>query len=98
MSIANKMSGDLFRTILLTMLAGVAVLIVALSNRNVYSKEAIDARFSGLEAVEDVRYETTSDRIEQIAIDVRWLVREWGGTPSADTYQDYRASQPDSGR
>jgi len=79
-----KINSDLFRTLVLTILAGLAVLIVSLSNRDVYSKEIVDVKF---EAVEE--------RVEHMEEDVRWIVRTMGGTPSAETKEDHNPSQPD---
>ena len=94
----RKMSDEIFRTIVLTLLAGVAVLVVALSNRNVYSKETVDAKLAGIEQLQETKYESLDKRVQEVATDVRWLVREWGGTPVADTGQSYHTSQPDSGQ
>lgn len=79
-----KINSDLFRTLVLTILAGLAVLIVSLSNRDVYSKEIVDVKF---EAVEE--------RVEHMEEDVRWIVRTMGGTPSAETNENSNSSQSD---
>lgn len=76
---------DVFRTTLMLMLAGIAALLVGLSNRNVYSKEQVDDRFESIQAVEDTRHKALDQRVDEIASDVRWLVRKQGGTPSAET-------------
>lgn len=79
-----KINSDLFRTLVLTILAGLAVLIVSLSNRDVYSKEIIDVKFDNVE-----------QRQLSIEDDVQWIVRTMGGTPSVETEEDHNPSQPD---
>lgn len=79
-----KINSDLYRTLVLTILAGVAVLVISVANRDVYSKEIVDVKF---EAVEK--------QIDHIDEDVRWIVRTMGGTPSAEADEDNHTSQPD---
>ena len=79
-----KINSDLFRTLVLTILAGLAVLIVSLSNRDVYSKEIVDVKFNAVE-----------DRVDHMEEDVRWIVRTMGGTPSVETEENHNPSQPD---
>lgn len=79
-----KINSDLFRTLVLTMLAGLSVVAVALANRDVYSKELVDVKF---EAVEQ--------RVDHMEEDVQWIVRTMGGTPSAETTKDNHTPQSD---
>ena len=76
-----KINSDLFRTMVLTILAGLAVLIMTVSNRNVYSKEIVDTK---LEVV-DTKIESVNEKIGNVEEDVQWIVRRMGGTPSVDT-------------
>ncbi len=63
----NKLlSGSLYRTLVLTFLAGIAVLAVSFANRDVYSKEQVDTRVNGLEK-----------QIELLHEDVRWIMRRY---------------------
>lgn len=80
-----KINGDLFRTLVLTILAGLAILIMSVANRDVYSKELIDTKF-----------EAVDQRTSHIEEDVRWLVRRLGGTPSAEADEDNHPSQSDA--
>jgi len=79
-----RINNDLFRTLVLTILAGLAVLIVSVANRDVYSKELIDTRFKAVER-----------EMSYIEEDVRWLVRRMGGTPSAEAGEDNHTPQSD---
>ena len=79
-----KINSDIYRTLVLTVLAGLSVIIVAMANRDVYSKELVDVKF---EAVEQ--------RTTNIEEDVKWIVRTMGGTPNAETKEDNHPSQSD---
>lgn len=79
-----KLNNDLYRTLVLTILAGLAVIIMAMANRDVYSKELIDAKFESVE-----------QRQVHIEDDVRWLVRRMGGTPSVEAEEDNHSPQSD---
>ena len=59
-------NSGLYRTLVLTILAGIAVLVIAFSNRDVYSKEQVDTRVNSLEK-----------QIELLHDDVRWLMRRF---------------------
>lgn len=69
-----KINSDLFRTLVLTLLAGLSVVVVAMANRDVYSKEMVD-----------VKIEAVDEKVDHMQEDVRWIVRQMGGTPSAET-------------
>lgn len=80
----------LYRTVVLTMLAGIAVVAVAFANRNVYTRSEVDIKLNEIRAVaeavqelERTRDEDICRRLELIESDVRWMVRQMGGTPSA---------------
>lgn len=79
-----KINGDLFRTIVLTLLAGLSVVVVAMANRDVYSKEILDVKFDNIKM-----------RQLHMEDDIQWIVRTMGGTPSVDTNKDSSTSQPD---
>ena len=84
-----KINGDLFRTLVLTILAGLAVLIVSVANRDVYSKEVVDMKVRRIDGnVETVRHD-----IDNMQEDIRWMVRQMGGTPSVETRKDSNSSQ-----
>lgn len=85
---------DLYRALVLTILAGLATVAVALANRDVYNKADIDARFLAerdysalLHVVEDERHVEVQRQLGLLQDDVRWIVRQMGGTPSVDTTQ-----------
>ena len=86
-----KMSSDLYRTLVLTILAGLAVLIMSVANHNVYSKEVVDSKLQAIDA-KSTAIEKQADHIEE---DVRWIVRKMGGTPSVETRHDSDSPQPD---
>jgi peptidoglycan hydrolase CwlO-like protein len=75
---------DLYRALVLTILAGLAAVTVALANRDIYSKDEIDAK---LDAAKENR-RGIERQIDHIQSDVEWLVRNQGGTPSAETDED----------
>lgn len=77
-------SNDLYRTLVLTILAGMGVLLVGLANRDVYSKDVVDTRFESVE-----------HDMEDLKIDVRWLVRRMGGVPSAEAREGDNTPQSD---
>ncbi len=79
-----KINSDIYRTLVLTVLAGLSVIIVAMANRDVYSKEIVDIKFDNVE-----------QRQLSIEDDVQWIVRTMGGTPSVETNEDNHTSQPD---
>lgn len=83
----------LYRTVVLTLLAGVAVVAVALANRNVYTKPEIDTKIQSvqqhstdLHRLEDERHRIIERDIQDIKQDVRWIVRQMGGEV-ADTQE-----------
>jgi len=76
-----KINNDLYRTLVLTLLAGLAVLVMAVANRNVYSKEVVDVKFNRVET----QVESVKEKVDHVEEDVRWIVRHMGGTPSAET-------------
>lgn len=86
-----KINGDLYRTLVLTLLAGLAVLVMAVANRNVYSKEMVDVKFQSV----DRRVEAVDEKVDHVEEDVRWIVRQMGGTPSAEADEDRDSPQSD---
>jgi len=84
---------DLYRTVILTILAGLAILAVSLANRDVYAKEDIDARFQAQERLFEERYRYICANMEHMRKDIEWLVRREGGTPSAVTDQNNHTPQ-----
>ena len=88
----NRLNNDLYRTLVLTILAGLAVVIVSLANRDVYAKSTIDEMFQNVnnrqaafELLEEERHGTVDWKIEHMYEDVQWLVRQQGGIPSAES-------------
>ena len=76
----NKLfHSDLYRAIVLTLLAGIATVTVAFANRGVYTKEQIDDKLLGHDEVHDM----LDREIKYMRDDIQWLVRRMGGTPSA---------------
>lgn len=73
----SRINNDLYRTLVLTILAGLSVLVVAFARDDVYSKETIDAKF-----------ETRDQDIADMKSDVQWLVRKQGGVPHAESRPD----------
>jgi hypothetical protein len=86
---------DLFRSIVLLLLAGLSATTVALANRNVYTKEDVDQRMQALEQrsvdlhhLEDERHEQLLRQMHALRQDVQWIMRNMG---------EYNASaRPDS--
>lgn len=74
----------LYRALVLTLLAGIATVTVAFANRDVYTKEQIDDKFGGHVDVHDM----LDREIEYMRDDIQWLVRNMGGTPSAEAKED----------
>lgn len=72
----------------LTILSGLAVTIMAFANRDVYSKEQVDTKIESVEELADQRQESIDRELNYIQQDVRWLVRNQGGTPHAETGED----------
>ena len=73
----------------------IATASVAVVNRNVYTKPEVDAKIAvehEYNAVVNSHQQRQVDHIEQ---DVRWLVRNLGGTPSVEARTDSSTSQPD---
>lgn len=79
-----KINGDLFRTLVLTILAGLSILLMGLANRDVYSREMVDVKFEAVET----KVQTANEKIDHVEEDVRWIVRQMGGTPSAESGSD----------
>jgi len=85
------LKSDLYRTVVLTLLAGVAAVTVALANRDVYSKQEIDSRIDSVCEREDVRHKRLDRELEYMHDDVKWLVRKLGGVPSAEAEEDHHS-------
>lgn len=60
------LNGSTYRTVVLTILAGIAALVIGFANRDVYSKEQVDTRVNSLEK-----------QIELLHDDVRWIMRRY---------------------
>lgn len=75
---------DLYRTVILTVLAGIAVLVVSLANRNVYAKEEIDYRFKIVQEQHETACKHTDKRLDDLHTDVRWIIQKMGGKTDAD--------------
>lgn len=88
MAIKRGMNLDLYRTVILTVLAGIAVLVVSLANRNVYAKEEIDYRFRVVQEKHETAYTHTCERINELHTDVRWIIQKMGGKDDVNTQQD----------
>ena len=80
----KKIDDGIYRTLVLTILAGISILLMAFANRDVYSKEVIDAKFRRTED----RDAGITQRLDHIQSDVEWLVRRQGGIPSAQARED----------
>lgn len=78
---------NLFRALVLTFLAALAAVSVALANRNVYTRLEVDGKIQAIHR-----------ELDYIHQDVQWLVRQQGGIPSANANADHYPSQPDTGR
>lgn len=83
-----RLNTDLYRTLVLTILAGLAAVTVAMANRNVYTKEQVDARFESVNAVDTVRHQNLDDDVAEIKGNVWWIVRNMGGDPDATSGPD----------
>lgn len=86
-----KINNDLYRTLVLTILAGMSVLIMTAANRSVYSKEVVDSKFESV----DTRFVAVDKQMGHMEEDVRWLVRRMGGVPSVEAEDDSDPSQLD---
>ena len=85
---------DLYRALVLTLLAGIATVTVAFANRDVYTKEQIDDKLDAREQVEDVRHNSIDKEVGLMHDDIKWLVRKLGGEPSADSSAEVDRDTP----
>lgn len=74
-----RLNSDLYRTLVLTILAGLALMVTGLANRDVYSKEVIDQKFESMTQYEDERHRIIERDVGDIKSDVQWMVRQMGG-------------------
>jgi hypothetical protein len=88
---SKLLGSDLYRALVLTLLAAVATVTVAFANRDVYSKAQVDSKFDACRELEDERHERLDKEIEYMHDDIRWIVRRMGGTPSAKTEEDHNS-------
>ena len=72
----------------LVIATGLATLVMAFANRDVYSKEQVDGKIDTVEELANQRQESIDRELNYIQQDVRWLVRNQGGTPHADAGED----------
>lgn len=87
--------GNPFRSELVRMMVAVLVTLaasisVAMANRSVYSRAEIDQRVTALEKREDTRHESLDKELSYMRDDIRWIVRQMGGTPSAGSAPNNR--------
>jgi len=80
-----KLNTDLYRTLVLTFLAGLAAVTVALANRDVYSKQEVDQRIESTELITDVKYRSLKEDVAEIRDDVKWIIQNMGGRHNAET-------------
>ena len=76
---------NVYRTVVLTILAGIAVVVMAMANRNVYSMDDIDRMMEArdqhdhdVERVIDQRSKHIEDELKLLRQDVRWIMKELG--------------------
>ncbi len=73
-----RINTDLFRTLVLTLLAALAAVTVAMANRNVYTMDQVDAKLESIQCVEDLRHQNLYDDVTEIKDNVQWITREMG--------------------
>ena len=73
-----RLNTDLYRTLVLTLLAGMAAVTVAMANRNVYTKDQVDIRMDATAAVEAERHRSLDDDVAEIKDGVQWIMRRMG--------------------
>lgn len=80
-----SLNNDIYRTVVLTILAGIAAVTVSFANRNVYTKDAVDTRIEAvkqrsidLHKIEDERHMLLQEDIREIKSDLKWLIRNVG--------------------
>ena len=78
----------MYRVVVLTLLAGLAAITVGLANRSVYSKEVVDDKIEHVVDRDDLRHQLLDKEIGYMHQDIRWLVRDSGGVPSAEAKAD----------
>lgn len=88
---SKLLGSDLYRALVLTLLAAVATVTVAFANRDVYSKAQVDSKLEARQELEDERHARLDKEIEYMHDDIRWIVRNMGGTPSAETEEDHHS-------
>jgi len=98
----NRLNNDLYRTLVLTILAGLAVIIVGLANRDVFAKDEVIARDAAImqrleahECLGDDRYQTIIRGQSEIREDVKWLTRQMGGELRVETREGGDSPQRD---
>lgn len=79
----NPFRSELVRMMIVVLVTLAASISVALANRSVYSRSEIDQRVTSLEKKEDIRHENLDRELTYMRDDIRWIVRQMGGTPSA---------------
>lgn len=81
---------ELWRMLMVAALTLAVSIGVAVANRDIYSRTEVDQRVTALEQKEDVRHKDLDEEIRWMREDIRWIVRQMGGTPSADTAANHR--------
>lgn len=71
--VKRDMAAELAKWVVGAILVVVLAVAVAFTNRNVYTKDEVDAKI-----------ETIDEKVDYIRDDVKWLVREAGGTPAEE--------------
>lgn len=82
------MRADLMREVTRWLIIACGALLLAMATsaatRNVYSREYVDREFESVRGAHHEDMRRIERELDHIHADVKWLVRERGGTPSAE--------------
>jgi len=90
----TPLKSELYKLALVGILTVIVTTFMALANRNVYSRNEIDQRCLATDAKETMRHESLEEELRWMREDIRWIVRNMGGTPHADTEPSQDRSTP----
>lgn len=79
----TQLKSELYKLAMVGVLTVIVMLFVALANRDVYSRSDIDQKCLATDTKETMRHEALEEELRWMREDIRWIVRNMGGTPHA---------------